>query len=178
MMIFTETDLKGAYVIEPEKYEDERGYFARVFCQNEFESHGFKLNMVQSNIGLSRKKGTIRGLHYQVYPYAEAKLIRCITGSIFDVIIDLRPESLTYKQWFGIELNSKNGQMLLIPENFAHGYQSLLDETEVFYQVSQFYAPDAERGVRWDDPAFNIQWPEMLDPIISEKDKSWPDFLS
>jgi dTDP-4-dehydrorhamnose 3,5-epimerase len=178
MMIFTETELKGAYVIEPEKYQDERGYFARVFCENEFKFHGIKLNMVQSNIGFSRKKGTIRGLHYQVYPHAEVKLIRCISGSIFDVIIDLRPESPTYKQWFGIELNSKNSQMLLVPENFAHGYQSLVDNTEVFYLVSQFYTADAERGVRWDDPLFKIQWPEMIHPIISEKDKSWPDFLS
>jgi dTDP-4-dehydrorhamnose 3,5-epimerase len=177
-MIFRETDLKGAFIVEPEKFEDDRGHFARVFCEKEFESHGFKLNMVQSNIGVSRKKGTLRGLHYQINPYAEVKLIRCITGSIFDVVIDLRPESATYKQWFGIELNSKNSQMLLIPENFAHGYQSLVDDTEVFYQVSQFYAPHAERGVRWDDPAFNIQWPEMAHPIISEKDKSWPDFLS
>jgi len=178
MMIFSETKLNGAYVIEPEKYEDERGYFARVFCENEFKSHGIKLNMVQSNIGFSSKKGTIRGLHYQVYPHAEVKLIRCLSGSIFDVIIDLRPESPTYRQWFGIELNSKNNQMLLVPEYFAHGYQSLVDNTEVFYQVSQFYMADAERGIRWDDPAFNIQWPEMIHPIISEKDKSWPDFLA
>lgn len=177
-MIFTETALKDAYLIEPEKHEDGRGYFARVFCENEFETHGFKLNMVQSNVAFSRKKGTLRGLHYQINPYSEVKLIRCITGSIYDVIIDLRPESSTYKQWFGIELNSKNSQMLLIPENFAHGYQSLVDDTEVFYQVSQFYTPDAERGLRWDDPAFNIQWPEMDHPIISEKDKSWPDFQS
>jgi dTDP-4-dehydrorhamnose 3,5-epimerase len=178
MMIFTETTLKDAYLVEPQKYEDERGYFARVFCENEFKSLGFKLNMVQSNISLSYKKGTIRGLHYQADPHAEVKLIRCIKGSIFDVIIDLRPHSSTYKQWLGMELNSSNGQMLLIPENFAHGYQSLMDHTEVFYQVSQFYTPDAEKGIRWDDTAFNIQWPEMVHPIISEKDKSWPDFLS
>ena len=177
-MIFRETALNGAYIIEPEKYEDDRGHFARVFCEKEFEDHGFQLNMVQSNIAFSRKKGTLRGLHYQVNPYAEVKLVRCITGGIFDVIIDLRPESSTYKQWFGIELNAKKNQMLLVPENFAHGYQSLVDNTEVFYQVSQFYTPDAERGVRWDDPAFNIQWPEMVHPIISEKDNSWPDFLS
>ena len=134
--------------------------------------------MVQSNISLSRKKGTIRGLHYQQDPYAEVKLIRCISGSIFDVIIDLRPNSSTYKQWFGMELNANNGQMLLIPENFAHGYQCLVDHTEIFYQVSQFYTPDAERGIRWNDTDFNIQWPEMDRPIISDKDKSWPDFLS
>ena len=177
-MIFTETALKGTYIIEPEKYEDDRGYFARVFCKKEFEAHGFKLNMVQSNIAFSRKKWILRGLHYQVNPYAEVKLVRCISGRIFDVIIDLRPESLTYKQWFGTELSAENNQMLLIPQNFAHGYQSLANGTEVFYQVSQFYTPDAERGVRWDDPAFNIQWPEMTNPIISEKDKSWPDFQS
>jgi len=176
MMVFKETGLKGAYVIEPQKYEDERGYFARVFCENEFESHGIKLNMVQSNVAFSHKQSTIRGLHYQILPHAEIKLIRCIRGSIFDVMIDLRPDSSTYKQWYGIELNSKNGQMLLVPENFAHGYQSLVDDTEVFYQVSQFYVPDAERGIRWDDPAFNIPWPERIHPIISEKDKGWPDF--
>lgn len=178
MMIFTETALKGAYIVEPEKYEDERGHFARVFCEKEFETYGFKLNMVQSNVAFSYKRGTIRGLHYQIDPFAEVKLVRCITGSIFDVIIDLRPESLTYKQWFGIELNSENNQMLLVPANFAHGYQSLVDDTEVFYQVSQFYTPEAEKGVRWDDPTFNIQWPEKAHPIISEKDKSWPDFGS
>ena len=178
MMIFTETALKGTYIIEPEKYEDDRGYFARVFCKKEFEAHGFKLNMVQSNIAFSRKKWILRGLHYQVNPYAEVKLVRCISGRIFDVIIDLRPESLTYKQWFGTELSAENNQMLLIPQNFAHGYQSLANGTEVFYQVSQFYTPDAERGVRWDDPAFNIQWPEMTNPIISEKDKSWPYFAA
>ena len=177
-MIFYETALKDVYLIEPEKHEDDRGYFARVFCEKELENHGFKLNMVQSNVAFSRKQGTLRGMHYQVGSYSEVKLIRCITGSIFDVIIDLRSESSTYKQWFGIELNAKNNQMLLIPENFAHGYQSLIDDTEVFYQVSQFYTPDAERGIRWDDPAFNIQWPDTVHPIISEKDKSWPDFLS
>lgn len=175
-MILTETALKGAYIVEPEKYEDDRGYFARVFCETEFESHGFKISMLQSNIGFSHKKGTIRGLHYQVYPYAEVKLIRCIKGSIFDVIIDLRPDSLTYKQWFGIELNSTNNKMLLVPENFAHGYQCLANNTEVFYQVSQFYTPGAERGIRWDDPAFDIQWPEMYHPIVSEKDNQWPNF--
>ena len=177
-MIFTEIILKGAYIIEPERFEDERGHFARLFCEKEFEAHGFKLNMVQSNIAFTHNKWTLRGLHYQVNPYAEIKLVRCISGRIFDVIIDLRPESSTYKQWFGTELSAENNQMLLIPENFAHGYQSLADGTEVFYQVSQFYTPDAERGVRWDDPAFNIQWPEMTHPIISEKDKSWPDFQS
>ncbi len=178
MMIFTETTLKDAYIVEPEKHEDERGYFARAFCENEFESKGFKLHMVQSNIGFSHKGGTIRGLHYQVYPHAEVKLISCINGSIFDVIIDLRPDSPTYKQWFGIELNSKNNKMLLVPENFAHGYQSLADNTKVFYQISQFYVPDAERGVRWNDSAFNIPWPDMNHPIISDKDKRWPDFFS
>ena len=177
-MIFTETTLKDAYIVEPEKYKDERGYFARVFCENEFKNIGLKLNMVQSNISLSQRKGTIRGLHYQADPYSEVKLIRCIRGSIFDVIIDLRPNSSTYKQWFGLELNSSRSQMLLIPENFAHGYQSLVDHTEIFYQVSEFYTPDAERGIRWDDSAFKIKWPEMDNPIISEKDKSWPDFLS
>ena len=177
-MIFTETIFKGAYIVEPERFRDDRGHFARVFCEKEFEAHGFKLNMVQSNIAFTHKKWTLRGLHYQVNPYAEIKLVRCISGRIFDVIIDLRPESSTYKQWFGTELSAENNRMLLIPENFAHGYQSLADATEVFYQVSQFYSPDAERGVRWDDPAFNIQWPEMTHPIISEKDKSWPDFQS
>ena len=177
-MIFAETTLKDAYIVKPEKHEDERGYFARAFCENEFESKGFKLHMVQSNIGFSHKRGTIRGLHYQVYPHAEVKLISCISGRIFDVIIDLRPDSPTYKQWFGVELNSKDNEMLLVPENFAHGYQSLADNTKVFYQISQFYVPDAERGVRWNDSAFKIPWPDMIHPIISDKDKNWPDFFS
>ena len=175
-MIFTKTALTGAYIVEPEKYEDNRGYFARVYCQNEFKSHGIRVNMVQTNISLSRKRGTIRGLHYQVHPYAEVKLIRCMKGSIWDVIIDLRPDSSTYRQSFGIELNPDNSRMLLIPENFAHGYQSLVDRTEVYYQVSQFYTPSAERGIRWNDPAFQIQWPEMNHPIVSQKDNQWPNY--
>ena len=176
-MIFTETKLKGAFIIEIEKREDERGFFARAWCKKEFEAHGLTSHMVQANIAFSRKKGTLRGMHYQASPYEEAKLIRCIKGGIFDVIIDLRPDSPTYKEWFGLQLISDNYKMLYAPEGFAHGYKTLIDKTEAFYQVTQFYAPESERGVRWDDPAFDIEWPEPNDLVISEKDKNWPDYL-
>lgn len=175
-MIFKETKLKGAFVIEIEKREDERGFFARALCQQEFAAHGLNFSLAQANIGFSRKKGTLRGLHYQVAPHQEAKLVRCTAGAIYDVIIDLRPMSLTYKQWFGIELTADNHTMLYVPEGFAHGYQTLADESEVFYPVSQFYTPGAERGVRYNDPIFGIEWPLEVQ-IISDKDKSWPNYM-
>ena len=175
-MIFTEAKLPGAFVLELEKREDERGFFARAWCQREFEAHGLRSQPVQANIALSKKRGTLRGLHYQVAPYEEAKLMRCIRGAIYDVIVDLRPASPTYKQWFGIELSAENHKMLYIPEGFGHGYQALVDDSEVFYQVSQFYTPGAEQGIRWNDPAFGIEWPISENPILSEKDKNWPDY--
>ena len=176
-MIFKETKLQGAFVIAIEKRQDERGFFARAWCKTEFEAHGLNVHLVQANLAFSQKKGTLRGMHYQVSPYEEAKLVRCIKGAIFDVAIDLRPDSPTYKSWVGVELTDDNHKMLYIPENFAHGYQTLTDNAEVFYQVSQFYSPESERGVRWDDPAFGIKWLETDDVVISEKDKNWLDYL-
>jgi len=176
-MIFKETKLKGAFSIEIEKREDERGFFARAWCKKEFEDYGLTSHLVQANIAFSRKKGTLRGMHYQAPPYEEAKLVRCIKGVVFDVIIDLRPDSPTYTEWFGLQLTLDNYKMLYVPEGFAHGYQTLANNTEVLYQVSQFYSPESERGVRWDDPAFAIEWPEPNDLVISEKDKNWPDYL-
>jgi dTDP-4-dehydrorhamnose 3,5-epimerase len=175
-MIFTETKLPGPFIIELEKFTDERGFFARAWCQDEFKAEGLQTTWAQANIGFSKKRGTLRGLHYQVAPYQEVKLMRCIRGAIYDVIVDLRPESPTYKQWLGVELSADNRQMLYIPAGFAHGYQALLDGSETFYQVSQAYTPGAEQGVRWDDPAFGIDWPIRENVILSDKDKSWPDY--
>jgi len=175
-MIFTETKLKGAFIVEIEKREDERGFFARAWCEREFETHGLSARWVQANIAFSKQKGTLRGLHYQVAPYAEVKLMRCVRGAMYDVIVDLRPESSTYLQWLGVELTSDNHRALYIPAGFAHGYQTLVDDTETFYPVSQFYTPGFERGVRWDDPAFGIEWPEVDERTISAKDRSWPDY--
>jgi len=174
-MIFKETKLKDAYVIEIEKLEDRRGFFARAWCQREFEAHGLVSRVVQANISYNRKKGTLRGLHYQVAPYAETKLVRCTRGAIYDVIVDLRPDSPTYMQWLGVELTAENYKMLYVPEGFAHGFQTLTDETEVTYQVSQFYTPGAEGGVRYNDPAFGIEWPLTVQ-VISDKDQNWPDY--
>ena len=176
-MIFIKTKLKGVFIIELEKHEDERGYFARAWCKKEFEVHGLNPNIVQANIAFSMQKGTLRGMHYQIGPYQEAKLVRCIRGAVFDVIIDLRPNSITYCKWLGVELSSENHTMLYVPEGFAHGYQTLENNTEVFYMVSQFYAPNSERGVRWDDPVFDIEWQETSDLVISEKDKNWPAYV-
>lgn len=174
-MLFTETKLKGAFTLELKKIEDERGFFARSYCQKEMEEHGLTAQVVQTNVSFNPKKATLRGMHYQVAPYEESKLVRCTRGAIFDVIIDLRPASPTYKQWFGAELTADNYKMMFVPEGFAHGYLTLEDDTEVTYQVSQFYAPGAEQGIRWNDSAFNIEWP--VEPeLISEKDKAHPDF--
>lgn len=175
-MIFEELPLGGAYVIHLQKYKDERGSFARAWCSREFESQGLKSQMVQANAAYNIRKGTLRGMHYQLSSHAEAKLLRCIRGAVYDVMIDLRPDSPTYRSWHGVELNDRSHKMVYVPEGFAHGYMTLADHTEVFYQVSEFYAPDAERGIRWNDPCFNIQWPVMENMIISEKDKNWPDF--
>ena len=171
-MRFTETRLKGAFIIEPERLEDERGFFARTFCQKEFEAHGLNPRMVQCNISYNKHKGTLRGMHYQAAPMAEAKLVRCTRGAIYDVIIDLRPESPTYCQWLAEELNAENSKMIYIPEGFAHGFQTIEGDTEVFYQMSEFYSPEHARGVRWDDSAFGIEWPLDM-KMISEKDKNY-----
>jgi dTDP-4-dehydrorhamnose 3,5-epimerase len=174
-VIFKETALKGAFVIEPERHEDERGFFARAWCAEEFEAHGLTRRMVQCNISYNKKKGALRGMHYQVAPYEETKLVRCTMGAIHDVIIDLRPASPTFTHHVTVVLTSENRYMLYIPEGFAHGFQTLEDKTEVFYQMSQCYAPQHARGVRWNDPAFGIQWPDA-ERIISERDQQYPDF--
>ena len=174
-MIFTETKFKGAFIIEPERLEDERGFFARTFCRDEFEAHGLDPRLVQCNISFNKKMGTLRGMHYQVSPHEEAKLVSCISGVIYDVIIDLRPNSTTYCQWFAVELSAENYKMLYVPEGFAHGFQTLRDNTAVFYQMSEFYHPECARGARWDDPAFGIEWPlESL--IVSTKDINYLNF--
>jgi dTDP-4-dehydrorhamnose 3,5-epimerase len=174
-VIFTEIKLKDAYIIDLEKREDERGFFARGWCQNEFEARGLAPRVVQANISYNKKRGTLRGMHYQIAPYEETKLVRCTRGALYDVIVDLRPTSPSYKQWFGLELSADNYKMLYVPEGFAHGFITLQDETEATYQVSQFYTPGSERGLRYNDPAFGIEWPAEVQ-VISEKDKSWPDY--
>jgi len=188
-MIFTETKLKGAHIIELELLEDERGFFARSFCQKEFEKHGLNSRIAQCNVSFNKKKGALRGMHYQVAPYQEAKLVSCIKGAIYDVIIDLRPDSSTYCQWFAVELTAHSSpetahssqltahyyKMLYVPKGFAHGFQTLEDSTVVFYQMSEFYHPECARGVRWDDTAFGIEWP-ISDIIMSEKDKKFQTF--
>lgn len=174
-MIFIQTKLKGAYIIEIEKLSDERGFFSRSWCNREFQDHGLNSKMVQANIGFSRKKGTLRGLHYQMPPHEEVKTVRCTMGAIFDVIVDLRSDSPTYRQWISAELNSENRRMIYVPEGFAQGYITLTDNTEIYYNTSQFYSPDFARGVRYDDPSFSIEWPINV-KVISDADKSWPRY--
>lgn len=174
-MIFTETKLKGAFIIDLELREDNRGAFARTFCMKEFEEHGLKPTVAQCNLSYNYKAGTMRGMHYQVAPACETKLVRCTKGAIYDVIIDMRPESPTYLQHIGVELTEENHRALYVPEMFAHGYMALTDGAEVVYQVGEFYTPGYERGLRYDDPAFGIEWP-MAATVISEKDAAWPLF--
>jgi dTDP-4-dehydrorhamnose 3,5-epimerase len=172
-MIFRETTLKGAFVIEVEKFEDQRGFFARAWSRKEVEANGLISRVAETNISFSKRRGTLRGMHYQVAPYEQVKLVRCTAGAIYDVIIDMRLDSPTYRKWTGVELTAENYRMLYAPENFAHGFQTLEDNTEVTYQVSQFYSPESERGVRYDDPVFQVQWPLPV-AVISEKDIAWP----
>lgn len=174
-MIFTETKLKGAFIIEPQRLEDERGFFARTFCQKEFATHGLSTNFVQCNISSNKKKGTLRGMHYQATPHEEDKLVRCTMGALYDVIIDVRPNSPTFKQWVAVELTEGNRRMLYVPKGFAHGFQTLEDDTEVFYQMSEFYYAGYAQGMRWDDPAFGIQWPDDQ-WIISARDRQYANF--
>ncbi len=174
-MIFQETPLKGAFVIQPERREDARGFFARTWCQREVEVHGLNPRLVQCSISFNLRKGTLRGLHYQAAPHEEAKLIHCTMGAIYDVVVDLRDDSPTFREHFAIVLSAENRQMLYVPEGLAHGFQTLEDNTEVSYQMSEFFAPESARGVRWDDPAFGIAWPPA-DRIIAERDRSYPDF--
>ena len=163
-------------MIDPERREDERGFFARTWCVHEFNEHGINPKVVQCNLSYNKKKGTLRGMHYQVVPHEEAKIVRCTMGGIHDVIIDLRPTSPTYKRYITVVLTAQNRRMLFIPEGLAHGFQTLEDHTEVFYQMSEVYATESARGVRWDDPTFGIQWP-IDDRIISERDQCYPDFV-
>jgi dTDP-4-dehydrorhamnose 3,5-epimerase len=172
-MIFKETELSGVYIIMPEPLEDERGFFARVWCRREFESHELNSAFVQSNISYNKKKGTLRGLHFQTAPYEEAKLIRCTKGAIYDVAVDLRPQSRTYQRWVGVELTEENRTMLYVPGGFAHGFQTLEADSEVLYQMSEFYHPECAGGVKWDDPAFGIIWP-IDRKMISTRDQSFP----
>ncbi len=174
-MIFKETELRGAYIIEVEPIEDERGLFARSFCAKEFEEHGLNPHIAQCNISYNEKKGTLRGMHYQVAPHAETKLVRCTMGAVYDVIIDLRPISATFKRWIGVELTKGNRWMVYVPEGFAHGFQTLEDDTEVFYQMSEFYHPEYSRVIVWDDPGFAIKWP-MSPTRISNKDRGYANF--
>jgi dTDP-4-dehydrorhamnose 3,5-epimerase len=175
-VIFEQTRLEGAYLIDLERREDERGFFARTWCADEFADHGLVNRLVQANVSWNARQGTLRGMHFQHPPHAETKLVRCTRGAIFDVIVDLRPDSETYKEWLGVELTDENRRALFVPEGFAHGYQSLVPDSEITYQVSAAYAPQAEGGVRWDDPAFGIEWPDAGNALLSGKDRSWPDF--
>lgn len=171
-MLFTETKLKGAFIIDLEHREDNRGFFARTFCANEFEQHGLKPSVAQCNLSFNHKKGTLRGMHYQTPPAAETKLIRCTQGAIYDVIVDMRPDSPTYLSHIGVELTAENHRALYVPEMFAHGYQALTDGAEVVYQVGEFYTPGYERGLRYNDPILGIEWPTEV-TVISEKDAAW-----
>jgi dTDP-4-dehydrorhamnose 3,5-epimerase len=174
---FNEIPLQGAYLIEPEPVGDERGFFARTWCVEEFRLHGLNSNMAQCSVSFNARRGTLRGMHYQSEPHSEAKLVRCCAGAIHDVLLDLRPASATYLRWFATELSATNRTMLYVPEGFAHGFQTLLDDCEVFYQISRAYNPEYARGVRWDDPRFGIEWP-IRNPILSPKDSSFANFPS
>ena len=174
-MIFTETDLKGAFVVDIEKHQDERGFFARSWCRREFEAHGLNPKLAQCNISFNPHKGTLRGMHYQAKPFEEAKLVRCTRGSLHDVIVDLRSDSPSYKKSLGVVLTAENRTMLYVPQGFAHGFLTLENDTEVFYQISEFYMPESQRGFRWNDPAIAITWPAEVE-FISDRDRNFPDF--
>lgn len=175
-MKFRKTDLVGAFLIEIEPHADERGSFARTFCAREFAEHGLVTDIAQCSLSINKRAGTVRGMHFQRAPDDEVKLVRCQRGAIYDVIIDLRPDSTSYRQWQGFELNAEDHRALYVPKGFAHGFQTLTDDAEIFYQISQFYAPAAATGVRWDDPAFRVAWPLPIS-TITDKDCSWPDFI-
>jgi dTDP-4-dehydrorhamnose 3,5-epimerase len=175
-MRFQPTPIAGVFLLEPEPLRDERGFFARTWCRREFAGRGLNPDLAQCSLSYNRKRGTLRGLHYQAPPWAEAKLVRCLRGAIYDVALDLRPQSPTFKQWYAAELSADDRRMLYIPEGCAHGFQTLSDDAEVFYQISQFHDPASARGVRWDDPAFGIAWPLQTGITISARDQSYPFF--
>lgn len=175
-MKFQATQIAGAYIIDPEPKPDARGFFARTYCEREFACHGLETRLVQANTVYNARRGTLRGLHYQIVPYEEAKLVRCIQGAVYDVIVDCRAASPTYKKWTAVELTAQNRRMLYVPRGCAHGYQTLADDTELIYHASAFYRPESERGIRYDDPAFKIRWPDVSQHTISKKDAQWPRF--
>lgn len=175
-MDFRETILKGAFVIESERFDDDRGFFVQDWSAQEFAEAGLDAGMVECNRSFNRRQGTLRGMHYQIAPQAQAKLVRCLRGALYDVIIDLRPDSGTFKQWLSVELTGDDMKALYVPANFAHGFQTLQDDTEVSYHTSSYYHPASERGIRWDDPAFNITWPQTESRIIIARDREYPDF--
>jgi dTDP-4-dehydrorhamnose 3,5-epimerase len=174
-MLFIETNLPGVFEIHLEPARDSRGFFARSWCQKEFEDRGLNPRLVQCNVSFNIRRGTLRGMHYQEAPKAEAKLVRCTSGSVYDVVIDLRPPSPTYKRWVGVDLAADQRNMIYVPEGCAHGFLTLEDNTEIFYQMSEFYSPELARGVRWDDPAFQITWPGKVE-VISDRDRTYADF--
>ena len=175
-MKFTPAPLDGSYIVDLDRHEDQRGFFARSWCAREFEAEGLSARLVQCNISWNRSRGTLRGMHYQAAPFAEAKLVRCVRGVIHDVVLDLRPDSATYRGHFGLELSAENRRLIYVPEGVAHGFLTLVDDTEVLYQMSEFYDSEHAAGVRWDDPAFGIPWPsEVL--VISDRDRKYPDFV-
>jgi dTDP-4-dehydrorhamnose 3,5-epimerase len=175
-MKFVETELLGAWIIEPEPASDNRGFFARIFCAREFKERGLEAPIAQCGISFNHRRATLRGMHYQSAPFAEAKLVRCTAGRIYDVILDLRPWSRSFGHWIGVELSAANRRIAYVPPGTGHGFQTLEDESEVFYQISEYYAPEHARGVRWDDPAFAISWP-LANPILSERDRGYPNFI-
>jgi dTDP-4-dehydrorhamnose 3,5-epimerase len=175
-MNFTETKIKGVLLLDPKRFEDERGFFAPAFSAREFEARGMEAQFVESNISYSLRRGTLRGLHFQAAPHGQAKLVRCTRGRVYDVAVDLRPDSPTHKDWVGVELTAENRRMIYIPGDCAHGYLTLEDNCEVFYMVSSPYEPASGRGFRWNDPAFRIEWPGEVEPILIERDSNYPDY--
>jgi dTDP-4-dehydrorhamnose 3,5-epimerase len=177
-MIVRETTLAGVYILEPQCFEDERGFFAQSFSATEFEARGMASVFVESNVSFNKRRGTLRGMHYQTSPHGQDKLIRCTQGAIFDVAVDLRPHSPTFKQWVGAELTAANRFMVYVPADCGHGFQTLVDDAEVFYMVSRPYKPESGRGVRWNDPAFGVEWPHVGNRILLDRDQTYPDFAS
>jgi dTDP-4-dehydrorhamnose 3,5-epimerase len=175
-MFFAETKLQSVYIIDLEQFQDERGFFAASFVRKEFVARGLTSTFVETNISYSRKRGTLRGMHYQAAPYGQAKLVRCTRGAIFDVAVDLRPGSPTFREWTGVELSAENRSMMYLPAGYGHGFQTLVDDTEVSYMVSEIYVPESGRGFRWNDPAFGIDWPEMESLVLNKRDREYPDF--
>ena len=173
-MLFTEARIRGVFVVEPERHDDQRGFFARTWCEHEFAARGLNPRIAQCGTSFNHEKATLRGMHYQAAPHAEEKLVRCTRGAIYDVVVDLRAGSATLHQWFGLELTADNHRMIYIPEGCAHGFLTLADDTEVFYQLSEAYHPESSRGVRWDDPAFGIRWPRSGVSVISQRDREFP----